>query len=180
MIRCLTCRREVKKQGYKCGKCRYRLYKEKIIAYNKKYRILPEKKHFLKNQRQRHATRRKESGETRRHYLANKDEILKRNRDWRARNRELHALINRGSRYKQKGGGAFDARAYLKKLKELGYRCQICGLLFDFFSLEVDHIIPFCKGGKNNIENLQPLCKPCNMRKGRQIVNTATLKIMAI
>ena len=32
--------------------------------------------------------------------------------------------------------------------------------------LEVDHVIPFSRGGKHDISNFQTLCKPCNVRKG--------------
>jgi len=32
--------------------------------------------------------------------------------------------------------------------------------------MNVDHIIPKAKGGKNAYENLQPMCAPCNSRKG--------------
>ena len=29
-----------------------------------------------------------------------------------------------------------------------------------------DHILPRSKGGKDRLENLQPMCAPCNVRKG--------------
>ena len=30
------------------------------------------------------------------------------------------------------------------------------------------HIIPWCKGGETTIDNLLPICGPCNLEMGRQ------------
>lgn len=35
----------------------------------------------------------------------------------------------------------------------------------DFEMMTIDHIIPKSKGGKNEIENLQPMCNTCNAKK---------------
>jgi len=47
------------------------------------------------------------------------------------------------------------------------YRCVKCG---DHHDLEADHIHPESLGGKAEIENLQTLCKPCNMKKSNRVV----------
>ena len=44
-----------------------------------------------------------------------------------------------------------------------GFHCQHCGATSD---LTIDHITPLVRGGSNELDNLQFLCKSCNSRKG--------------
>ena len=43
-----------------------------------------------------------------------------------------------------------------------GNICRQCG---STQNLEVDHIIPLARGGSNELDNLQVLCRTCNRKK---------------
>ena len=60
------------------------------------------------------------------------------------------------------------------------YRCANCGnwcgrpgmsgvFIPDYMKMEVDHIIPWSRTGQDTLDNLQPMCKPCNRAKGNQM-----------
>lgn len=84
-------------------------------------------------------------------------------------------------------------RVFLKK----GVECPCCGLQAkyivrgkakcggnhwilcaeDYYPFNIDHIIPRSKGGKNGIDNLQPMCYKCNSEKGSRVeVSIPTVK----
>ena len=73
--------------------------------------------------------------------------------------------------------GKFTLREWQNKLKEHNYQCAICKKTeIDLLNetkkgLTVDHIIPISKGGLNIINNLQPLCRSCNSKKGHKLLN---------
>jgi len=46
-----------------------------------------------------------------------------------------------------------------------GYTCQYCGKSATEAELEIDHVTPVSKGGKNEISNLKTACKSCNAGK---------------
>ena len=58
--------------------------------------------------------------------------------------------------------------------KQYNYTCPCCGLSEPFNqrskNLTEDHIIPLSKGGSDLIENIQPLCLSCNIKKHTLII----------
>lgn len=65
-------------------------------------------------------------------------------------------------------------RAFTDTQKRTAYEnqhgiCPICRKSFDFGKMHADHIIPWHAGGKTIPENLQMLCRDCNLKKSGQI-----------
>lgn len=56
--------------------------------------------------------------------------------------------------------------------KRDSFTCQYCSAKPPKVPLEVDHIIPVCKGGSNSIDNLITACFDCNRGKaGNELTN---------
>lgn len=49
-----------------------------------------------------------------------------------------------------------------------GYACTYCGDMAD--QLEVDHVVPVARGGRNSFENLVCACRACNRSKGSKLI----------
>lgn len=84
-------------------------------------------------------------------------------RRWKKKNPERMAFL-KACRYARekgaKGSHTFDQWKLLKI--KFRHKCAIC---FQYKPLTKDHVIPLSKGGSDNIENIQPLCRNCNSKK---------------
>ncbi len=62
--------------------------------------------------------------------------------------------------------GGFHSVGEWENLKaQYNWTCPSCKKIEPEIKLTRDHIIPVSRGGSDNIENIQPLCNPCNVLK---------------
>lgn len=72
------------------------------------------------------------------------------------------------ARLKRENGGSFSWKEWVDLCEKYGNKCLWCG---EKKELTVDHVIPLVKGGRNEIKNIQPLCRGCNSRKHDRILD---------
>lgn len=90
-------------------------------------------------------------------------------RQWAARNPEVvRAALERSRARKAAAEGTYTVGEWLALCAAYQYRCLACG---QQGRLTVDHVVPLSAGGSNRIDNLQPLCKPCNSSKGDKTID---------
>ncbi len=111
--------------------------------------------------RQKEKYRRKKNGSM-------KPRVLQQDHNaWRKTNPEKARFLSKQHKYRRRGllkGQPSFTREEWEALKEYyQFRCLACDRKT---KLTVDHIIPLSKGGSNLIDNIQPLCGPCNSSKG--------------
>ena len=96
-------------------------------------------------------------------YTNNKEKSRMRLLGWRRRNKAKAVQQVLKRYYKSKNSGGTHTLEEWEELKEkFNYRCAKCG---ETRKLTRDHIIPLSKDGRSDIQNIQPLCRPCNSRK---------------
>jgi len=71
---------------------------------------------------------------------------------------------NEHNRKKKTNGGSHTFGEWDILKAQYNWTCPSCFKKEPEIKLTQDHIIPVSKGGSDNIENIQALCLPCNMR----------------
>lgn len=65
-------------------------------------------------------------------------------------------------------GGSFTKAEWRALCQACGNVCLACGVRA---RLTVDHVTPVALGGSNDIDNIQPLCGPCNWKKNARTID---------
>lgn len=89
--------------------------------------------------------------------------------EWARKNKSRRVLNQQKRRAAEAAGGAYTLEEWNTLCEKYDNKCLACGDKPE--SLSVDHVVPISKGGLNTIDNIQPLCLPCNIRKHTTIID---------
>lgn len=68
-------------------------------------------------------------------------------------------------------GGRFTKLEWQTLKARYGHTCLCCDRVEPDIKLTPDHVIPVSRGGSNTIDNIQPLCLECNLRKSAKTID---------
>ena len=144
-------------------------------------------KEYIKKQRQEYYQNHKE--QKREYQQSNRERIQTYHREYNKKYRITHREIlnsnvrrynkihrkklkikERLRQYQLKISGSHTLGEWETLKAQYNWTCPACGKTELEIKLTEDHIIPLSKGGSNNIENIQPLCGPCNSKKSTKII----------
>lgn len=175
---CKVCKNHYEKGYNKKNRDKINEYNKKYYYDNLEYNRTRSKKYrsfhrnrlieYIKDWRSKNKDKTKEYG--RRNWTEHRDEILKYIRNWHKLNPSKNQVYGNNRRVRKlSNGGTFSSDEWIMLCNKYGNKCLCCERTD--VKLTVDHVIPIVKGGRNSIDNIQPLCKSCNSKKGMKIID---------
>lgn len=197
---CSSCRKEKRKEDFgknshakdglqnQCKSCRHKYTEKNSIKLSEKCRIW------------RIANREKAREFERNWVKKNKDKVREYQRKWRELNKDsekkrvlawryenIERYKENCSRWKRENKGSVKISDHKRRARKIGNggvitkqewvdlcnkyenKCLCCGR--GDVDLTIDHIVPISVGGRNVIENAQPLCRSCNCKKHTKTID---------
>jgi 5-methylcytosine-specific restriction endonuclease McrA len=148
---------------------------EKVKAYQREYRYNNKEKrrrcakkyYYPEKRRQyyiRNASRLSEQAHQR--YIEFSEKRREYARQYGLTHPEKKQIRDHNRRARKKGnGGRFTVQEWQAMKEFYKYTCLCCGRKEPEIKLSPDHVLPLALGGRNSIENIQPLCLTCNHKK---------------
>jgi 5-methylcytosine-specific restriction endonuclease McrA len=100
---------------------------------------------------------------------------------WKKRNPDaVRAMGNKRRVLVEQAGPHYTAAEWKALKAAYDYRCLMCKRREPEIRLTVDHIVPISLGGANTIDSVQPLCRSCNSKKHRGILDLRPLSQVAL
>jgi 5-methylcytosine-specific restriction endonuclease McrA len=91
---------------------------------------------------------------------------------WEMRNPAKRKVISQRRRARlSQAEGSFTAHEWEALKTRYGNICLRCGRGEPEVQLTPDHVVALAAGGRNDIGNIQPLCRSCNSSKGAKSID---------
>lgn len=99
-------------------------------------------------------------------FQQNKEHVENYTQNWRINNVERTAMHTATRKARKFNNGYEDTSEYRLAVKNTEtIICPYCGTKIKGTEVHLDHKIPLCRGGGELIENLEPICPTCNLKK---------------
>lgn len=107
------------------------------------------------------------------YYKKNRVELLESRKDYKSQWCREHPENRIATEHKRRAkktaaGGFFTPEEWFTLCFAVGFKCLCCK---ESKPLVADHVVPIALGGTSWLYNIQPLCQPCNSKKGTKIID---------